>query len=417
MLKIVYPNCCGIDVHKTFVVATIAITNTQGVTQYHQRRFSTFTKGLKELKEWLEYYSCFDVCMESTGKYWIPIFNILEASCHVCLAHPKYVKAIKGKKTDKKDSKWIADLFKHDLLLSSFIPPLPIRELRDLARYYFKLTNTLTSEKNRLQNSLTVSNITLSSVLSDTLGVSGSRIIDAILEKPSEEIDLPALIHGQLKEKLSQLELAIDGKITPEQQGKMKIIKQHYECLKKCRNDLEQTILQTAQPFSKEIERVQTVPGCSKPFTAIRILAEIGVDMTQFPTAGHLCSWTGLTPSNNESAGKKKSVRISKAGQYLKPLLVQISNAIVRSEKYPEHRNKYLQLKKRRGHKRAVIAICRRLLTAIYYILLKKESYDPTLYRTENVRPDREMSIQEAINFAKNHGFIVSSSFSRMNST
>ena len=217
MLSIVYPNCCGIDVHKTFVVATIAITDDHGITHYYQKRFSTFTKGLRALNEWLDYYSCFDVCMESTGKYWIPVFNLLESSRHVCLAHPKYLKAIKGKKTDKKDSKWIADLFKHDLLMSSFIPELPIRELRDLTRYHFKLTNIASSEKNRLQNSLTVSNIALSSVLSDTLGVSGRRIIDAILEKPIDEIDLPTLIHGRLKNKLSDLELAIDRKITPEQ--------------------------------------------------------------------------------------------------------------------------------------------------------------------------------------------------------
>lgn len=230
MLKIVYPNCCEIDVHKTFVAATIAITDTQGITNYHRKRFSTFTKGLRELKQWLEYYSCFDVCMESTGKYWIPVFNLLEDSCHVFLTHPKYVKAIKGKKTDKKDSRWIADLFKHDLLVSSFIPPLPIRELRDLTRYATKLTHVMTSEKNRLQNSLTVSNIALSSELSDILGVSGSRIIDAILE-------IPALIHSSLKKKLPQLELAIDEKVTSEQ---------------------------TAKPFAHQRKLIQSAPGCSK---------------------------------------------------------------------------------------------------------------------------------------------------------
>lgn len=417
MLKIVYPNCCGIDVHKTFVVATVAITTHQGITQYYQRRFSTFTKGLRELKAWLEYYSCFDVCMESTGKYWIPVFNLLESTCHVCLAHPKYVKAIKGKKTDKKDSKWIADLFKHDLLMSSFIPPLPIRELRDLTRYHFKLTNVTTSEKNRLQNSLTVSNITLSSVLSDTFGVSGSRIIDAILESPIEAIDLPQLIHGSLKKKLHKLELAIDGKITPEQATKMRIIKQHYDCLIQCRDDLVQTITECAEPFAHQRTLIESVPGCANPLTAIKILSEIGVDMSQFPTAGHLCSWAGLTPTNNESAGKKKSVRISKAGQYLKPLLVQIANSVIKSEKYPEHRNKYLQLKKRRGHKKAIIAICRRLLTAIYHILLHDTPYNPRLYQTVEIRPNREMSVQEALSFAKSHGFIVKTSINTENTS
>jgi transposase len=179
-LKIVYPICCGIDVHKTFVVACIACTNNKGVTTYKCHRFSTYTKGLKELSQWLCKNNCKDVCMESTGKYWIPVFNVLEDSCHITLAHPKYVKAIRGKKTDKKDAKWIADLFKHDLVAGSFMPPLAIRQLRDLMRYRFKLTNFMSSEKNRLQNCLTVSNIQLGNVVSDTFGKSSMNIIDKL---------------------------------------------------------------------------------------------------------------------------------------------------------------------------------------------------------------------------------------------
>ncbi|MEI5993044.1 transposase [Candidatus Enterococcus mansonii] len=333
MLKIVYPNCCGIDVHKTFVLAVIAITDDQGITHYFRHRFSTFTKGLGELKQWLEYYSCTEVCMESTGKYWILIYNALEDSCSICLAH-------------------------------------------------------------------------LKCVLTDVLGVSGSRIIDAILEKPVEEINLSSLIHGSLKGKLSELELAINGKVTDEQAIKMRVIKSHYDALTLCKSNLEQAIIDIAEEFKEQQELIQTVPGCAKQFTAIKIISEIGVNMSQFPTAGHLCSWAGLTPTNNESANKKKPVRISKAGQYLKPLLVQIANAIVKSEKYPEHR-KYLQLKKRRGHKKAIIAIARRLLTAIYHVLLKNKSYDTIYYSIENVQPDRTMTVNEAVSFAKSYGFII----------
>ena len=159
MLKIIYPICCGIDVHKKFVVACIASTDDRGVTSYRSNRFSTFTSGLNKLSEWLLSNSCRHVCMESTGKYWIPVYNILEDVSHITLAHPKYVKAIRGKKTDKKDARWIADLFKHDLVAASFMPPLRIRQLRDLMRYRFKLTNFGSSEKNRMQNCLTVSNI------------------------------------------------------------------------------------------------------------------------------------------------------------------------------------------------------------------------------------------------------------------
>ena len=195
-LKIVYKICCGIDVHKTFVVACIASTNNKGVTTYESHRFSTYTKGLKDLLQWLLARNCKDVCMESTGKYWIPVYNILENDCTIVLAHPKYVKAIRGKKTDKKDAKWIADLFKHDLVAGSFMPPADIRQLRDLMRYRFKLTCFRSSEKNRLQNCLTVSNIQLGNVVSDTFGKSAQAILDKLLENPADtSFDLEPLVY------------------------------------------------------------------------------------------------------------------------------------------------------------------------------------------------------------------------------
>lgn len=164
MLKIVYPVCCGIDVHKTFIYCCIATTDNKGITTYKSNRFSTFTNQLKRCATWLKEKDCKDVCMESTGKYWIPVYNILELSCNIVFTHPKYVKAIKGKKTDKRDAKWIADLFKHDLINGSFIPPADIHQLRDLTRYRNKLTNFIVGEKNRAQNCLTVSNIKLDDV-------------------------------------------------------------------------------------------------------------------------------------------------------------------------------------------------------------------------------------------------------------
>lgn len=407
-LKIIYPICCGIDVHKTFVVACIASTN-KGVTTYKRHRFSTFTKGLKELSQWLCENNCKDVCMESTGKYWIPVFNVLEDSCKITLAHPKYVKAIRGKKTDKKDAKWIADLFKHDLIAGSFMPPLAIRQLRDLMRYRFKLTNFMSSEKNRLQNCLTVSNIQHGHVVSDTFGKSSMNIIEKLLENPLDtSFDIEPLIHGSMKNKLPELELAIDGFITPEQAEKLKVIKQHFEDLQSRKEDLEKIILSLAKSYSEEIKLILTVPSFKNIFSAIAVVSEIGVDMDVFPTAKHLCSWAGLTPTNNESAGKKKSVRISRAGCYIKPLLVQCATAVVKSEKHPEIRNRYLKLKKRRGHKRAIIAIARMLLTAIYNILKKKEPYNPALYKkSDSVPVTREITVEQAIRFAKSQGFRV----------
>ena len=409
MLKIVYPNCCGIDVHKTFVVAVIAITDDQGITQYYRRRFSTFTNQLKELKKWLDYYSCFHVCMESTGKYWIPVYNILESDHDICLAHPKYVKAIRGKKTDKKDAQWIADLYKHDLVAGSFIPPAKIRQLRDLFRYYNKLTSIQTSEKNRFQNSLTWSNIQIASVVSDVFGKSAQKIIKSVLDDPSQMPDIETLVHKRMIKKVDRLKLSIEGEISNEQAEKIRVIKAHYDAIVLCKNDLEQLIKELAQEYRSQIELIQTVPGFKKELTSIRLISEIGVDMTKFPTSGHLCSWAGVVPANNESAGKKHSTKISKGGRYLKPLLVQVANAVVRSEKHPEIRNKYLQLKKRRGHKKAIIAVAHRLLVAIYHVLLNNESYNPDLYPvTSYIPPEKELSVEEAIQFAKSHGFQVS---------
>ena len=408
-LKIVYKICCGIDVHKTFVVACIASTNSKGVTTYESHRFSTYTKGLKELLQWLLDHNCKDVCMESTGKYWIPIYNILEKECSVVLAHPKYVKAIRGKKTDKKDAKWIADLFKHDLVAGSFMPPADIRQLRDLMRYRSKLTNFRSSEKNRLQNCLTVSNIQLGNVVSDTFGKSAQAILDKILENPEDtSFDLESLTYKSLKKKIPELRDAIDGYITPEQAGKLKVIKGHFEDLESRKAELEQLILALANPYQREINIILTAPGIKNTFTAIGIISEIGVNMEAFPSAKHLCSWAGLTPTNNESAGKKKSVRVSKAGCYIKPLLVQCANAVVTSKKHPEIRNRYLRLKKRRGHKKAIIAIARMLLTALYHMLKNGENYNSELYKKSTGIPaDKEITVEQALQIAKLHGYKI----------
>ena len=349
--------------------------------------------------------------MESTGKYWIPVYNVLENDCMIVLAHPKYVKAIRGKKTDKKDAKWIADLFKHDLVAGSFMPSADIRQLRDLMRYRFKLTCFKSSEKNRLQNCLTVSNIQLGNVVSDTFGKSSQNILDKILENPFDtSFDIEPLIHGSMKKKISELKLAIDGFITPEQAGKLRVIKGHCEDLETRKAELEKLILALALPYQQELDLILTAPSFNNIFSAITIIAEIGDDMEAFSSAKHLCSWAGLTPTNNESAGKKKSVRVSKAGCYIKPLLVQCANAVVKSEKHPEIRNRYLRLRKRRGHKKAIIAIARLLLTALYNMLKKKESYNPDLYRKSDIIPvDREISVEQAIILAQSQGYRIKS--------
>lgn len=407
-VEIVYPVCCGMDVHKSFIVACVAVTDEHSRTKHHIRRFSTFTGDLRRLADWLASYNCRDVCMESSGKYWIPVFNTLEKTCNVCLTHPKYVKAIKGKKTDKKDAKWIAELFKCDLVRSSFIPPPDIRQLRDLCRYYVKLTGFVSSEKNRAQNCLTMCNFKLDDVFTDVFGKSATRVLDALLEHGNSDFELDGLLNGNCKSSPEEVRAALDGELNPMQAEKLSLIRQHMSDLNSLKTTLESLILRLAAKYQPQIDLLLTVPGISTGLTAIRILAEIGADMSVFETAKQLTSWAGLTPQNQESAGKKKTTRIGRAGAYLKPLLVQIALAVSKSDKHPELKNKFLALKKRRGGKKAVIAISRKLLTAIWHILSKGEPYNAELYRKSDSPPDaRELTTAQAVALLLSRGFVI----------
>ena len=413
MLNIYYYNCCGIDVHKKMLVATIAKTDEHKVTTYQTKQFSTLTKDIKNLKQWLIDNNCKDVCMESTGKYWIPIFNILEDTCHVIITHPKYVRAIPGKKTDKKDSIWIADIFKHGLVNPSFMPPLEIRQLRDLMRYRFKLLNCRTGEKNRFQNSLTMSNIMISNVVTDTFGKTAQSILKKMLSKNDnltlEEIS--PLLRKNLKASPQEILESIQGNLTKEQNSKMEICLEHYDYLNKCVDKIEEAILPLVANYQNEINLLLTIPGV-QDVSAIYILSEIGSNMDAFVNDKHLCSWAGLTPQNNESAGKKKSVRISRAGVYIKPLLVQCANNAIKDKDCEYFKLRYEAIKKRRGHKRAIIAIARMLLTCAYHMLSKNEPFNIELYKqlTESNFKSKhtKLNINNAIKFLEQQGYKVS---------
>ena len=407
-VEIVYPVCCGMDVHKSFIVACVAVTDEHSHTEHHIKRFSTFSGDLRRLADWLAFYHCRDVCMESSGKYWIPVFNALEKTCNVCLTHPKYVKAIKGKKTDKKDAKWIAELFKCDLVRSSFIPPPDIRQLRDLCRYYVKLTSFVSSEKNRAQNCLTVCNFKLDDVFADVFGKSATRVLDALLEHGNGNFELDGLLSGKCKSSPEMVRAALDGELNPMQTEKLFLIRRHMNDLSSLKESLETLIYSLAAKFKPQIDLLLTVPGISTELTAIRILAEIGANMSVFETAKQLTSWAGLTPQNQESAGKKKTTRIGRAGAYLKPLLVQIALSCGKSDKCPELKNKYLALKKRRGGKKAVIAIARKLLAAIWHILSKNQTYNADLYiRADKPPVARELTTAQAVAFLRGKGFMI----------
>ena len=285
--KILKFNCCRLDVHKTWIYACIGITDSNNRTVYKQAHFSSFTKRLNELCDWLAKYNCMDVCMESTDKYWIPVFNILEQrQVWATLSHPKYTKPMKGNKTDRKNAKWICDLYMCGMVKPSFIPPADIRQLRDLVRYRYKLTCMITGEKNRAQNCL-------------------------------------PFVDGRCKTPIEEIQASTDGAISKEQAVKLRHCLDHIDELEKHISEVKQKILRLSDKCDVALNLMRTVPRFDKnPMTVIQVLSEIGSGMSVFPTAKHLVSWAGCCPRNDKSDRKIKSTRISRAGSYFKPVLV-----------------------------------------------------------------------------------------------
>ena len=309
--------------------------------------------------------------MESTGKYWVPVFNLLEDEINVVIANPKWVKAVKGNKDDTKDSKWIGDLFRLGLVKGSYIPCKIVRILREYTRYRYKLVSCRSSEKNRYQNALTVCNVALDSVVSDIFGKSSTSIIDYLLEQSGTSIN---------HEEINDVDKMIENMIS------------------------------SNPDFENAVRFLCTIPGVKRD-SAITIISEIGTDMSQFSGSKRLCCWAGLTPDSNESAGKKKSVWITRAGVYLKPALVQCAHAAVKSDKSPYYKKKYEALVKRRGKKRAIIAIARMILTAIYQMLSTGEQWNPSdLYKIDMpvalVEKQKAKAIKQAKKLLQREGIL-----------
>lgn len=416
MMKLKYSICCGLDVHKKLIVATIVTTNKDGISNYQQKSFSTLNSDIIQFHDWLIENDCHHVCMESTGKYWIPIFNYLEHDITVCLTHPKYVKAIKGKKTDKKDSKWIADLYKFDLVRCSFIPPKEFRALRELSRYRFKLVCMKSSEKNRIQNCMTVSNIGIANILSDPFGKTATELMSYLLEHTSDTMDERAirnLIKKGAKSKSDDIIEAIKGySIETDQAKKLELARAHLDYLEKMITQTEVELYVRIKPYYEFVEYLTTIPGITA-MSATLILSEIGINMSIFDDSSHLTSWCGLAPANNESAGKKKSVRIAKAGAYLKPLMVQCALAAIKSKREPYFAIKYQRIKKRRGHKKAIIAIARMMMVSIYHMISEKKPFSPTDYNEfmcqKTEQPKVILTEENALAFLESQGYDLSS--------
>ena len=399
-MKVVYPICCGVDVHKSFLIGTI-ITTTGGVEPHYQKkRFSTYNNDLHRFCNWLLSNNCKNVCMESTGKYWVPVFNILEErGIATTIANPKWVKAVKGNKDDTKDSKWIGDLFRLGLVPGSFIPSKEIRILREFTRYRYKLVSMKSSEKNRFQNAFTVCNIALDSVVSDMFGKSAAAITNYLISEDSFDPEYcKSLLQRSLKKKADSVIESIEGySITNEQKLRMKIIRSHLDYIQSAIADVDSAIDAMVAKHENLIALLQTVPGIDRN-SAITIISEIGTDMEQFGSSKRLCCWAGLTPGNNESAGKKKSVRITRAGVYLKPALVQVAHAAVKATDNSYYRLKYEQISKRRGKKRAIIAVARMILTAVFQMLSTGEAWNPTdLFKVDMPQPLKEKQLEKAV--------------------
>ena len=400
-MKVVYQTCCGVDVHKSFLVATIIKTTSEVQPSYQKKRFSTFNNSILEFKQWLLDNSCRDVCMESTGKYWVPVFNLLEDELNVTIANPKWVKAVKGNKDDTKDSKWIGDLFRLGLVPGSYIPCKPIRILREFTRYRYKLTSCRSSEKNRFQNALTVCNVALDSVVSDIFGKSATSVIDYLLKQSDNSInheEISSRLLRSLKKKSESVIESIEGyQMTDAQKYRMRLVHAHMDYITSTISDIDSMIDSLVEPYENAVQLLCTIPGVDRS-SAITIISEIGTDMTQFSNSKRLCCWAGLTPGNNESAGKKKSVRITRAGVYLKPALVQVAHAAVKSNKSPYYKAKYERIMKRRGKKRAIIAVARMILTAIYHMLSTGEAWNPTdLYKIDMPEPLKNRQKEKAV--------------------
>lgn len=360
---------CGIDVHKDTVVATI---KGEGIKE-ETRTFSTFTSSLRELSAWLKGQGITHVAMESTGVYWKPVYNILDPDFELILVNARHIKHVPGHKTDRKDSAWIAKLLLSGLLKGSFIPAKPSRELRELYRYKRKLIGQRVSECNRMQKVLEDANIKLGSVVSDVFGVSGWAIVEAIIGGVEDPQALAELARGRLRGKKAELEKALEGRITDHHRFMLSLSRTAIESINQLIDRVDERIDTYLAQYEAERKRLQTIPGVQKQ-TATAILAEIGADMSAFPSQHHLASWCGICPGNNESAGKKKSERTTHGNKSLKTALVEAAWAASHvKDSYLQRR--YTSLALRRGKKKALIAIAHKILTAAYFILKDQVDY------------------------------------------
>ena len=404
-MQVLYDRCCGLDIHKKRVNACLILSDPQQGRQKERQTFQTTTADLRRLATWLATAGCTQVAMESTGAYWKPVYNVLEETCTIVLANPQHIKALPGRKTDVGDAEWIADLLQHGLIRSSFIPPRPQRELRELTRYRKSLVQERASEVNRVQKVLEGGNIKLASVASNILGASGRAMLTALTDGINDPTIVADLAQGKLRRKIPELRQALDGMLGSHQTFLLLQQLAHIDTLDEAIDRCSAEIATRLDAETATIERLCTIPGIGRRVAEV-LLAEIGSDMSRFPTAQHLASWAGMCPGNHESAGKQKTGRTRKGNVWLRGALMEAARAAART------RDTYLnaqhrRIAARRGGNRATVAVGHTILIIVYHLLQEGGVYED-LGSTYFDQLDRERTQRRLVKRLETLGYSVS---------
>jgi transposase len=378
MMDAVNPRCCGLDVHKRLVVACLIVPGPDGAPVKEVRRFGAMTADLRELRDWLVAKGCRVVAMESSGPYWKPVWNVLEDSFSLVLVNPQHMKAIPGRKTDQKDSEWLAELLRHGLLKASFVPERFQRELRELTRYRTRLVEERSAEVNRVQKILEGANLKLASVATDIMGVSARAMLAALLAGATDPAALAELAKGRLRNKEAELARALEGELTPVQAFLLAQQLAHIDHLDAQVEALDARIAEEMRPFADQLARLRTIPGVGRR-TAEVILAEVGPDMSRFPSAAHLAAWAGMAPGNCESGGKRLGNPRRRGNKALGRALVEAALAAGRTRTYLGAQ--YHRLARTRGAKRAAVAVGHSILVIAYHLLRDGTAYQELGHR------------------------------------
>jgi transposase len=365
-MEVLHPRCAGLDVHKDSVVACVRIAS-DGAVRQEVRTFGTMTTALEELAEWLRVEGCTHAAMEATGVYWKPVWHVLEDTLELVLANAMHIKNVPGRKTDVNDATWIADLLAHGLIRSSFVPEASIQELRALTRTRKQFVREKAGHVQRLQKTLEDANLKIASVAADIMGASGRAILEALIAGETNPEKLAGLTRGRLKASRATIVESLRGRVTANHRLLLKLHLDHIKAIDQTLVTVDKEVDALLEPFLAAAKRLSTMPGISDLVAEV-VISEIGVDMSRFPTPGHLISWAGLCPRNDESAGKRRSTRLRKGAPWLKTTLVQAAWCATRAKK-SYLSAQFFRIKGRRGPRKAIMAVAASMLTAIYFML------------------------------------------------